>query len=58
MFGVGHLPEALIICFIVLLLVGGRQLPRLGKGLAEGVRELRHAAKPDAEEDAEPLEQT
>ena len=53
MFGVGHLPEALIICLVILLLVGGRQLPRLGKGLAEGLREFRHSVKADSEEQGE-----
>jgi sec-independent protein translocase protein TatA len=46
-------PELLIVLAIVLVLVGGRKLPALGRGLGSGMREFKDSIKgPDR--DAEP----
>lgn len=37
--------ELLIILAVVLLLVGGKKLPELAKGLGEGMREFKKASK-------------
>ena len=45
-------PELLIVLAIVLVLVGGRKLPGLGRGIGTGVREFKDSIKgsdPDAE---------
>jgi sec-independent protein translocase protein TatA len=38
-------PELLIVLAIVLVLVGGRKLPGLGRGLGSGVREFKDSIK-------------
>lgn len=40
-------PELVIILLIVLILFGGKNLPKLSKGLAESVRELRKGLNED-----------
>ncbi|MEP0814361.1 MAG: twin-arginine translocase TatA/TatE family subunit [bacterium] len=61
MFGFGS-QELLLILLAVLVLFGGTQIPRLFKGLGQGIKEFKSAvkdepAKPDAvqEKPAEPV---
>lgn len=37
--------EIILILAAMLLLFGARKLPEIGKGLGEGIRELRHAGR-------------
>ena len=37
--------EIILILLVVLLLFGAKKLPEIGKGLGEGIRELRHAGR-------------
>ena len=46
-------PELLIVLAIVLVLVGGRKLPGLGRGIGTGVREFKDSIK-GSDRDAEP----
>ena len=55
MFGSLGLPELLIILAIVVLIFGVNKLPRLGKGLGEGIRNFKDSVKTgknDEEEDS------
>ena len=45
MFGTLGLPELLIILAIVILIFGVNKLPRLGKGLGEGIRNFKDSIK-------------
>jgi sec-independent protein translocase protein TatA len=45
MFGTLGLPELLIILAIVVLIFGVNKLPRLGKGLGEGIRNFKDSVK-------------
>ncbi len=45
MFGSLGLPELLIILAIVILIFGVNKLPRLGKGLGEGIRNFKDSVK-------------
>jgi sec-independent protein translocase protein TatA len=45
MFGSIGVPELLIILLIVIIIFGASRLPKLGKGLGEGIRNLRNAFK-------------
>ena len=45
MFGSLGLPELLIILAIVVLIFGVNKLPRLGKGLGEGIKNFKEATK-------------
>ena len=45
MFGSFGLPEMLIILAIVVLLFGVNKLPRLGKGLGEGIRNFKESVR-------------
>jgi len=45
MFGSLGLPELLIILAIVVLIFGVNKLPRLGKGLGEGIRNFKDSIK-------------
>ena len=55
MFGTLGLPELLIILAIVVLIFGVNKLPRLGKGLGEGIRNFKDSVKSgnDTDGDAE-----
>ena len=62
MFGSLGLPELLILLAIVVLIFGVNKLPRLGKGLGEGIRNFKDSVRSepkDAETDKDdnsPLE--
>jgi sec-independent protein translocase protein TatA len=45
MFGSLGLPELLVILVIVVVLFGVNKLPRLGKGLGEGIRNFKDSIK-------------
>jgi sec-independent protein translocase protein TatA len=45
MFGTLGLPELLIILAIVVLIFGVNKLPRLGKGLGEGIRNFKDSIR-------------
>ncbi len=41
--------ELIIILIIVILLFGGRKIPEIMRGIGQGLREFKSAAKPPAE---------
>ncbi|MCL4549861.1 MAG: twin-arginine translocase TatA/TatE family subunit [Bacteroidetes bacterium] len=45
MFGSIGLPEILIILFLLILLFGGKKIPELAKGLADGIRNFKKGLK-------------
>jgi sec-independent protein translocase protein TatA len=45
MFGLGHLPEILLVCFIGLLIFGPKRMIEMGSALGKAVRELRESTK-------------
>jgi sec-independent protein translocase protein TatA len=47
MFGSLGLPELLILLAIVVLIFGVNKLPRLGKGLGEGIRNFKESVRPE-----------
>ena len=50
--------EIIIIVLIILLLFGGRKIPELMKGLGQGMREFKKAARGDKDkEDQEPIKE-
>jgi sec-independent protein translocase protein TatA len=51
MFGTLGLPELLIILAIVILIFGVNKLPRLGKGLGEGIRNFKDSVKTGTNDD-------
>lgn len=53
MFGSLGLPELLIILAIVVLIFGVNKLPRLGKGLGEGIRNFKDSVKTGKDEEDE-----
>jgi sec-independent protein translocase protein TatA len=48
MFGSLGLPELLILLAIVILIFGVNKLPRLGKGLGEGIRNFKNSVRSDS----------
>ncbi len=50
MFGSLGLPELLIILAIIVVLFGVNKLPRLGKGLGEGLRNFKDSIRPQDED--------
>lgn len=48
-FGLG-IPELLIILAIVLVLFGANRIPELGRGLGEGIKNLKKSMKEDEKE--------
>lgn len=48
MFGSLGLPELLILLAIVILIFGVNKLPRLGKGLGEGIRNFKTSVRSDS----------
>ena len=53
MFGSLGLPELLIILAIVVLIFGVNKLPRLGKGLGEGIRNFKDSIKTEKNDEAD-----
>lgn len=47
--------EILIICFLILLLFGGKKIPELMKGLGKGVKSFKEGIK-DVEEEVKGIE--
>ena len=54
MFGSLGLPELLIILVIVVIIFGAGKLPRLGRGLGEGIRNFKDSIKGEDAENTEP----
>lgn len=50
MFGSLGLPELLILLAIVVLIFGVNKLPRLGKGLGEGIRNFKESVRTEKNE--------
>lgn len=53
MFGSLGVPELLIILAIVILIFGVNKLPRLGKGLGEGIKNFKDSVKSGGDEEDE-----
>lgn len=53
MFGVGKVEELVVVLIIILVLVGGKKLPQLSKGIAESVREVRKGFRDDVSSNAD-----
>lgn len=51
MLGSIGLPELLIMLLIVVIIFGASRLPQLGRGVGEGIRNLRGALKGDRRND-------
>lgn len=45
MFGTIGMPEILLLLVIVVIIFGASRLPQLGRGLGEGIRNLRSALR-------------
>lgn len=52
MFGIG-MQELVVVLVIALLIFGATRLPQIGKGLGQGIRELKNAMKGITEEPEE-----
>jgi sec-independent protein translocase protein TatA len=52
MFGIGKVEELVIVLVIILVLVGGKKLPELSRGLSESIREVRKGFRDDPHESA------
>lgn len=52
MFGPIGVTELLIILVIIVILFGVNKLPKLGKGLGEGIRNFKDSVKTGQDEDA------
>ena len=57
MFGSLGLPELLILLAIVVLIFGVNKLPKLGKGLGEGIRNFKTSVRTDEKSSAEENDQ-
>ncbi len=44
MFGIGY-PELIVLSLVLLVLVGGKKLPELARGIGDSVKEFKKAAK-------------
>ena len=58
MFGSLGLPELLILLAIVVLIFGVNKLPKLGKGLGEGIRNFKDSVRSEDKSAASDSEQT
>jgi len=52
MLGLGKVEELVIVLIIILVLVGGKKLPELSRGLSESIREVRRGFRDDPKETA------
>jgi len=57
MFGSLGLPELLILLAIVVLIFGVNKLPKLGKGLGEGIRNFKNSVRTEEKSGSEENEQ-
>jgi sec-independent protein translocase protein TatA len=53
MFGTLGLPELVIILVIVIVIFGVNKLPKLGKGLGEGIRNFKDSVKSDGKDETD-----
>ena len=58
MFGTLGLPELLILLAIVVLIFGVNKLPRLGKGLGEGIRNFKDSVRSEKEPETKKAEES
>lgn len=52
MLGMGKVEELIVVLVIILVLVGGKKLPELSRGLSESIREVRKGFRDDPNEAA------
>lgn len=50
MFGIGKVEELVVVLVIILVLVGGKKLPELSRGLSESIKEVRKGFRDDLHE--------
>jgi sec-independent protein translocase protein TatA len=51
MFGSLGIPEILLILLVIAILIGGKKLPQLGKGLGEGIKNFKNSLRKDPDKD-------
>jgi sec-independent protein translocase protein TatA len=56
--GVVGVPQAILIIAIILLLFGGKKIPELMKGLGNGIKEFKNAAKDEQPANSKKEEET
>jgi sec-independent protein translocase protein TatA len=56
--GVVGVPQIILIVVIVLLLFGGKKIPELMKGIGNGIKEFKNAAKDDQPANSKKEEET
>ena len=52
MFGVGHLPELIIVLTIILIFFGAKRLPEIGSGMGKSIVEFRKATNELSDEES------
>lgn len=52
MFGIGKVEELVVVLVIILVLVGGKKLPELSRGISESVREVRRGFRDNSHDTA------
>lgn len=48
MLGIGKVEELVVVLIIILVLVGGKKLPQLSRGISESIREVRKGFRDDS----------
>jgi sec-independent protein translocase protein TatA len=56
--GVVGVPQAILIIAIILLLFGGKKIPELMKGIGNGIKEFKNAAKDEQPANSKKEEET